>query len=263
LTPLTDAAFRGLLEDVWSVDGFPFETPETFMKLGDVEIHLSLGLLNIQPDPPIPGLPTPSVGFRLQSGVQGTLRFPTGQPDSLRLIAPTHPPRGSGGVEVRWITDLLIPGGIGLLGVVEAGFNQAREMTLIAPDAESLFNPGRTRAEVEWLPGNHLEISVSPRKYLGNTLSIGGGWHFLQRVADTFTPLGSLGYPIAARAEQSSSHAVALELRYDAMGGLPWEGVGRRPFELLIRGTHTLAGSGPWAVKESRVDATVRMLLRR
>jgi hypothetical protein len=261
-TPLTDAAFRGFLEDSWSAEGFPFETPETFMKMGDVELHLSVGILNIQPEPVLAGLPIPPVGLRVQSAVQGTVRFPTGQPDSLRLIAPTHSPHGTGGVEVRWITDLLFPGGIGILGVVEAGFNQAREMTLVAPTASSPFDPARTRAEVEWTPGNHLEISISPRKNLGHTLSIGGGWHFLKRDADSYTPLSTLVYPIAAPTEGSTTHAIALELRYGAMGTLPGEGV-NRPFELMLRGTHTLAGSGPWAVKESRMDLGVRMLLRR
>jgi hypothetical protein len=46
------------------------------------------------------------------------------------------------------------------------------------------------------------------------------------------------------------------------MDGLPGDGT-RRPFELMIRGMRTLAGSGPWAAKEERVEAGMRILLRR
>jgi hypothetical protein len=76
-TPLTDAVFRELLGEVWSVEGFPFETPQAFMQMGDVELHLSVGILNIQPEPVLAGLPIPPVGLRVQSAVQGTVRFPT------------------------------------------------------------------------------------------------------------------------------------------------------------------------------------------
>ncbi len=261
--PLDQATFESLVVDpAWPGGGFPLENPDVIMGLGDVELNVALGLL--RPDPPAP-IGSEELGLRVHAAAVGTLRFGTGSPDSLRTVSPIDPPRGVSGFSLKVVTDFLLPGRFAILGIVEGGWNGTREMTLLAPDPAGVFTPGRTRAEVQWSPGTHIRTSITPRFQFGPGLSLGAGWQFLRREPDTFEAVASedgvdtpnLLPPVG---KVYSQQRFALELRYTSMNKPLIDAV-PFPFEILLRGSKSIAGS-EGATVESKAEAMVRFPLR-
>ncbi len=262
--PLGQATFESLVVDpAWPGGGFPLETPDVIMGLGDVELNVALGLL--RPTPPTP-IGSAEREFRVHATAVGTLRFGTGSPDSLRTVSPIDPPRGVSGFSLKMVTDFLLPGRFGrfaILSIVEGGWNGTREMTLLAPDPAGVFTPGRTRAEVRWSPGTHIRTSITPRFQFGPGLSIGAGWQFLRREPDTFEAVAAEdgvdtpNLPPVGKAY--SQQRFALELRYTSMNKPLIDAV-PFPFEILLRGSKSITGS-EGATMENKAEAMVRFPL--
>jgi hypothetical protein len=252
-----DEAFRSLvLAPAWGATGFPGETPKAFLLLGDVEAHLALALLD--PDPP--GQEGGSV--RIRSALVGTVRFPTGTPDSLRTVAPLDPPRGVGGVELKSVSDILLPGRFAALAVVEVGRSGTRDLTLLAPDPAQPFIPGATRTEVRWTPGDHLRVSLTPRFHLHRSLSLGAGWSYMARGPDQYESLDPDG-PVPFQPERGPRlHRASIELRFAALEPPASESI-LRPVAFMIRGSRTVSGSGPLAPVERSLEIGGQLVLRR
>jgi len=254
-SPVGNAAFRSLaVEPAWPGNGFPIENLPSFLTLGDIEVHLALALPQLGSG--VPG----SGGWRVRSAVVGTARLPTGEPDSLRAMAPTGPPRGVGGAEIRVVSDVTLTERLAFLLTAESGWNGSRDISLLALDPSRVYSPGQTRAPVRWEPGGHLGFSLSPRVHLGQGLSLGAGWEFLRRGAESYTPLQSSDLQLPESGETTSAHTVALEFRYAALGG-PMSPSMRFPMEILLRGARSISGNG--APVERRFDLAMRVLLRR
>jgi hypothetical protein len=251
-----DEAFRSLiLEPAWGPTGFPGETPRAFLVLGDVEAHVAWALLN--PDPA-----GREESVRIRSSLVGTVRFPTGTPDSLRTVAPLDPPRGVGAVELKSVSDILLPGRFAALAVVQVGRWGSRDLTLLAPDPGRPFIPGATRAQVRWTPGDHLRVAVTPRFHLHHALSLGAGWSFLARGADRYESLDPEG-PAPFQPERGPRlHRLSLELRFAALEPPASEAM-LRPLEFMIRGSRTVSGSGPLAPVERGIEFGGRLTLKR
>lgn len=254
-SPVGDAAFRSLaVLPAWSGSGFPVENVPSYLTLGDVELHVAVSL------PQIGSGELGDGGWRVRTAVVGTARLPTGEPDSLRAIAPVGPPRGVGGGELRVISDLTLTARIALLLTAETGWNGSRDISLLAPDPSRVFSPGQTRASVQWEPGGHLGVSLAPRVHLGQALSIGAGWEFLRRNSEAYTHLEPSDLQLPVPGDATSAHTVAVEFRYAALGG-PMSPSMRFPMEILLRGARSVTGNG--APVERRFDMAVRFLLRR
>lgn len=252
---LDDAAFRReVVAPAWGETGFPLDTPRAFLLLGDVEAHVAVSLLRGRADGRGP--------VRVRSSVVGTVRFPTGQPDSLRIVAPLDPPRGVGGVELRSVTDVLLPGRFAALAVVEVGRPGSRDMTLLAPDPARPFVPGATRTDARWTPGEHLRIAVTPRYHVHPTMSFGAGWQYLVRRPDRFESLDPGGPPIWNPDRGPRLHRLDLELRYSVLHPPASETL-RFPLEFVLRASRTVSGSGPMAPVERRIHFGGRVTLRR
>ena len=255
LLGVDDETFRSqVVEPAWGPTGFPLETPRAFLILGDVEAHVSLGLLRGRADDPGP--------VRVRSALVGTVRFPTGTPDSLRIVAPLDPPRGVGGVELRSVTDVLLPGRFAALAVVEVGTHGTRELTLLAPDPAQPFVPGAARTEARWSPGDHLRVSVTPRYHLHRALSLGAGWRYLARRPDRYESMVPDGPPIFQADRGPRLHHLELELRFTAMDSPAADDL-RFPLEVFLRGSRTVSGSGPLAPAERRLQIGGRLVIRR
>ena len=262
--PIDQETFQSLVvTPVWPANGFPLQTPDAVLGLGDVEVNLAVGLLT--PEPPTGDPAAPPSRPRIYLAATGTLRFATGSPDSLRIVSPIDPPRGVSGWSGSAVLDVLFFGPrrrLAILSILEAGWNGSREMTLLVPDLARAFHPGEERAEVLWSPGRHVRASVTPRVEVAPGLSIGAGWHFLRREPDEFTSLGSAAaFPaVVPTARAYTRHQVGLELRYAATEPPLIEGV-PFPFELLFRGSESVAGSAG-ATIETRAEAMVRFRIR-
>jgi hypothetical protein len=251
---VTQASFESLaVRPAWPLPGFPLETPPVHLGLGDVEVSAALGLL--RPSPPSPT--GDRDGIALAASVVASARFATGSADSLRAVAPTEPPRGVAGFTVRAVTDLLLPRRISVLGTVEAGSSGSRTMTFLAATPDSVLTPGWSRARARWSPGSHLRLSVTPRFRFGPGLSLGVGWHFYRRGADEIEPVGTQQAPIGTFGDEAATqHRLAVELRYAAVEQPNIDSV-PFPFEILLRGSQSFAGSGG-APAEARAEVMVR-----
>jgi hypothetical protein len=253
---MDDETFRSqVLEPAWGPTGFPGETPRAFLLLGDVEAHVAVALLN-----PDPGDHRGAV--RIRSSLVGTVRFPTGTPDSLRTVAPLDPPRGVGAVELKSVSDILLPGRFAALAVVEVGRWGTRDLTLLAPDPARPFVPGATRAQVRWTPGDHLRIALTPRFHLHRSLSLGAGWSYLARGPDRYESLDPAGAEPFGPDRGPRLHHLSLELRFAALEPPASESM-LRPLEVMIRGSRTVSGSGPFAPVEQRIQFGGRLTLKR
>ena len=261
--PIDQETFESLVvTPAWPSDGFPLATPDVALGLGDVEATAAVGILT--PAPPAPDADPPAHP-RIHLAATGTLRFATGTPDSLRIVAPMDPPRGVSGWTGGAVLDILLSGPLrrlAVLSTLEAGWNGSREMTVLAPDPARVFYPGEERAAVLWTPGPHFRASVTPRIQVASGLSIGAGWRFLRREPDSYERLGEApAAPIEGAApEPYSLHRIGFEFRYAAnepplLGGVPF------PVEVLFRGSKSVAGTAG-ATVESRAEAMVRFRIR-
>ncbi|TVP77759.1 MAG: hypothetical protein EA352_03045 [Gemmatimonadales bacterium] len=240
-----------LVGPVWGLDGFPLETPETTVEMGDLEAHLVLGLL----DGSEIELPWE---VRIRSSVEVTLRLGTGTPDSTALLAPVVEPRGVSGGGLRVVTDLVRPARLGLR--TEMAWRTFRDGTgrLLGVDPEAPWNPAAARADVQGGPGDQLRISATPRFILAPGLSLGAGWQWIRMAEGQWATVASgEDAPSEVRRPALSQHRAALEFRFTG-----WEldvtpGV-RFPVEVLGRASWTFAGSED-AARERRVEAGLRV----
>jgi hypothetical protein len=242
----------------WPLAGFPLETPPVHLGLGDIEVSAALGLL--RPDPPSPT--GERSGVDVIASVVGIARFATGSADSLRAVGPTDPPRGVSGFTVRGVTDLLITPRLSVMGTAEAGTSGSRDLTFLgASRSPGPFTQGVSRIQARWSPGSHLRLSLTPRFQFGPGLSLGVGWHFLRKGAGDFEPLDDPSPVTGTFTEVTATqHRLAVELRYVAMQMPNLDSV-PFPFEILLRGSQSVAGSGG-APAEARAELMVRARLR-
>lgn len=249
-TPISQETFRqDLVASRWGSDGFPLETPEAFLELGDVEVHVVAGILRT-------GEPGP-VGTRIRSAVQGTLRLPTGTADSLALVTPLEPPRGYGGLGLRWLTDLQHGARAAVLLDVEWNTFRTNELTLLAVDPNDPWNPEAARVTVNGAPGHRLRAAVTPRLVLGGSLALGAGYEWHRAAAGSWSTSGAAPVATVSR-EAATQHRAVVDFRFAGFDP-PVADRLRFPIELVARASWTIAGSGTVPV-ERRLEMGIRLL---
>lgn len=254
--PLSDATFaERFVDPIWGTDGFPRANPEAFLEMGDVELHLVLGLLQ-----PGPGSGSSDDAVRVRSTLVASLRLPTGTADSLQAVAPFATPRGVGGVGAKLVTDVLLPGRFGALGVVEGWWHGEAETSLLAPDPANLLGVGAVaRTSAIWTPGATLRLRAIPRFHVVAPLSLGAGYELDHRRAHSYTLPDLPGtVPPGARGN-STVHRMHAEVRFHGTEdaetmGLPF------PFEGVVTYSRSLWGSGPFAPSDRTVRVVIRVL---
>jgi hypothetical protein len=256
-----------LSDPVWGTEGFPADTPDAFLALGDVEIHAVVGLFG-RGAAQAPGS-LPVDGFRVRSAVEGTLRLPTGVVDSFAVVTPSAPMAGHGGLGVRWVTDLLVGERAGVL--VDLGWQafSEGEGRMLAFDPDNAWNPALARVTARGTPGDRLRLAVTPRFIVVPGLSLGAGvevirtgearWTAVATSAGTGEPGAGGDLERAIPAWSSQQGVVELRLagwEEPVVGGLPF------PVELSFRGVAAVNGSGGAPV-ERRLEMGARILRRR
>jgi hypothetical protein len=249
--PLGDPFLRSqLVNPVWGADGFPAETPEAFLLLGDVEAHLAVGLIHLPPEGRRPGV---------RSAVEGTVRFPTGQSDSLSLVTPLDPPRGYTGGGIRWVNDLLLAEGrAGILVTLEWSTFLEGDVVLLATDPERPWEPTARRALVSGAPGDRLALGVTPRWSVTPGLFLGGGYEWAHGTEGRWS-VGN-GGPVSV-APSTTQHRGVLEFRMAGWSSPLVEDL-RFPVELTARGVWAFSGAAG-TPRERRVELGARVLRRR
>ncbi|GEM_PF-1878132 len=269
--PFPDAQFyQRFVDPVWGEDtgeAFPRAVSGEDMLLGDVEAHAVVGLL----DRPIAGN-----RVRLRSSAVVSVRFPTGEPDSLQLVAPLDPSRGTGGVGGKLVTDLISDRRYGLLTVVEAWTFQEEETVVLAPDPNRVFGTlGVDRLPVRWTPGTVVRVAVKPRVHITPGLSLGLGYRYFRRGAATYeraepgnaTPengsaagSGTWVRPVALPEQGGATlHHLRGEFRYHGFDA-PIAPVLPFPIEVYMAYGGTMGGSGDSPLSQRRMEAGIRVL---
>lgn len=249
--PLDNDFLRAeLVNPVWGPGGFPSETAEALLLLGDVEAHLALRLLSLAPEGRRPGV---------RSAVEATARFPTGQSDSLSLVTPLDPPRGYGGGGVRWVTDLLLAEGrVGVLVTLGWSTFLDEEVVLLAADPDRPWDPGARRRVMTGAPGDRMTLGVTPRWSIAPGLSLGGGYEWAHGSEGRWS--GRDGGPSSV-ARPVTQHRGVLEFRL-AGWSTPLVEELRFPVELAARALWALSGE-TGTPRERRVELGARLLRRR
>ncbi len=250
-TALDDAFFRReVVGPVWGSGGFPLETPEAFLLLGDVEAHLGIGLLRLAPEGMRPGI---------RSAVEATARFATGTADSLSLVTPLEPPRGYAGGGVRWVTDLTAAEGrAGLLVTLDWSTFLDGEVVLLATDRARPWEAATRREVVTGAPGDRIRFGITPRWAVTPGLFLGGGYEWVHGGEGRWTTASGDAVRSAPGVTQ---HLGVVELRLAGWSAPLLEEL-RFPVELSARGSWALSGTAG-SPRDRRVEVGARVLRRR
>ncbi len=268
-TRVSPSGLRSRLSDpVWPASGFPSTTPETDYALGDMEVHLVVGLLGS-------GTPANSEGpegVRVRSAIEGTFRVAIGVVDSFTVFTPMEPLSGHGGLGFRWVTDFLAGDRAGVL--VDLGWRTFFENSgvVLAADPDDGWNAAARRLQGTGAPGDRLRVGITPRIIIADGISLGGGleyeraavsrWRLAPTAGAGEDPDGTGGTAPTERVlpEWTTARAV-VELRFAGweepfVSALPF------PVELRFRGIRAVTGSGNAPV-ETRFEMGARILRRR
>ncbi|TVP57037.1 MAG: hypothetical protein EA351_06840 [Gemmatimonadales bacterium] len=247
-----DAEFVG---PTWGPAGFPTEGDEPLVEIGDVELHLAIGLLDGR-----------ELGrdarFRLRSALEISARLPTGPADSMALVTPMEPVRGYGGAGLRWITDILLDERAALLSEVEWWSFQDRELLLLGTDPTAPWNPEAARRIMSGAPGNLMRIRLTPRILLTPGLSLGAGWELRSTGEGHWDPVatGDAGGPAAPPATLAGTQRqrASVELRF---AGWDVERFPSLAFPVELLGRASIAYSGSeGAPRDRRFEIGARVL---
>lgn len=256
MRPLAPNTFESeFVAPVWGTSGFPTSDPSPLVEIGDVELHLALGILD-------GGERGDAVSLRVRSAVEISARLPTGPVDSMALLAPMEPVRGYGGAGIRWISDILLADRGGILAEVEWWSFQDRETLLLGADPEAPWNPDTARQIMTGAPGDLLRLRITPRFIVVPGLSLGAGWESWRSGDGSWRPVladsppgGGAG---AVTLPGTSRQRVTTEIRVagwdsDRFPSLPF------PVELLGRASLALSGS-EGTPRDRRFEIQARVL---
>jgi hypothetical protein len=251
-TRLSGSALRSdFVDPLWGGEGFPTSTPDYKAELGDVKLHLVVGLIDIRAG-------GNQERISLRSAAELSIRFPTGAPDSMALLTPLEPPRGYGGGGVRLVTDLVLDDRLGILSEVELESYSDRSFVLLGADPANPWNPDAVRRTLEGAPGDRTRVRITPRYILVPGLALGAGWEWDRGGEGRWSP-------VEADLEIDDSvvpgihrHRGSVELRFAGWdsrfaGHLPF------PIELLARASRTFSGSAG-APDDRRIEIGARVL---
>lgn len=259
-------------DPVWSTEGFPVTTPDTYFTLGDVEAHLVVGLFGH--GGPDAGAAEPG-GLRVRSAVEASMRFATGEVDSFAVFVPSDGLTGHGGFGIRWVTDVLAGRRAGIL--VDAAWQTFTESegVMRAVDPGNGWNPAAARVLAEGAPGDRIRLGVTPRFMLAPGVSLGAGFQVVRTAETEWRFRTDPGAPGTGNGSEPGNEALSpvrvipgwtaqqalVELRFagwdpPVVDGLPF------PTELRVRALRSVAGT-EGAPVETRLEMGARILRRR
>jgi hypothetical protein len=237
------------VQPVWGGGGFPTESSEALAELGDVQLHLVVGL--IQGDEINDGS-----RVRLRSAVEFSARLPTGVPDSLALLTPMEPPRGYAGGGIRWISDVGFEERFAILSEVEWETFTSRDLVLLGTDRMNPWDAEMARRSMEGAPGDRVRVSLAPRFIITRGLSLGIGWEWRRGGVGLWTPTAAVGPEV--KLEDTRQQRASVEFRFAGWDASLREGM-PFPVEIVSRASWSFSGS-EGAPKDRRIELGVRLL---
>jgi hypothetical protein len=203
------------------------ETRDTGLKLGDIEVGISLQPFNSFFA--TPRQPRPKVPIRLKLDL--LYRFPTGATPAANRIFDPGTGQGQADAEFRGTFDIAY--GSRLWMSLFAGYNLqfAADVERLVTSPEAPIQLGAYPSTVRWDPGDVLTLMAAPRFNLTRVISFAGLFRYQRHGADTVEPVDPLD-PGAAfvpadleDGTEFSATSVGFAARYS---GTNWSG-DRRP----------------------------------
>lgn len=268
--PLDLATYRELTGIGAPLSGTPLNPRQSLWSPGDLAVTTSVRVLDRVSGVDSAGVP----GLRISAALSGTLRLPTGGPDSLDIFNEAGLSEGQRDLEIGgWLglsTRRLAVRARGSFNRQEAGtFETRRNAAAAALGAP----PVRVRVD----PGDEVHFEIEPAFRLAPALSLGGVWRYLSRGAGA-TTVSSLvtsveGAPTTVPVEPTpvlpalgtlrlpewSIQEVGLALTYRTVDLGPGDGPG---FEAFLRIVRAVGGDQGVAPRHTRATMGLRLTRR-
>lgn len=230
------AALQALLADEFALA--PLASRVDPLRLGNAEVYARALLLSTFGMAP---LPTDSGGFHFRVSVSGGVRIPTGtEPDSFPLLAPPPAERLSG-YHAGMAGDLFLGPRLWIGGSTRLTWNTSSRITRrIAPMAAPLSVDAPPQS-VTIDPGDALEIAITPRFRLVESISLGADYSVIL-VGDTRYSGGTDGTDAALLDLAGGGlHRVGLAIRYSSLPAY-WDRRAALPARVELTYRRTIVG---------------------
>lgn len=268
--PLDLASYRELTGIGAPLSGTPLDPRQSLWSPGDLAVTTSVRVLDRFSDVDSAGVP----GLRISAAVSGTLRLPTGTPDSLDIFNESGLSEGQ--------RDLQVGGWVGLstrrLAVRARGsFNRQEAGTFATRRNAAAAALGAPPVRVRVDPGDEVHVEIEPAFRLAPALSLGGVWRYMNRGAGNATvssPVTSMeGVPTTVPVDPTpvlpalgtlqlpdwSIQEVGLSLTYRTVDLGPGDGPG---FEAFLRIVRAVGGDQGPAPRHTRATMGLRLTRR-
>lgn len=243
------------------IRGF-FPPGESLWQAGDLEVEAFVRVLDGEVRDSAAA--APRLAWTVALGA--LVRLPTGTVDDPDVFLDQGTGHAQQDLEGSAYAALRVGRRFSLRAMGRYGIQQAAERIVrVAPPAP-LFAPVGTKRTVEWTPGAYLDLTVSPRFRISESLSFAADYRLFDKAEDEFLLPGVTpgdGVPDPAVRERGTAitlHQVAVGLRYSTLG-LWRDGRTGAPAELSARVVHTVDGTGR-APRSTRAELAIRLFRR-
>ncbi|MEQ9397907.1 MAG: hypothetical protein RJQ04_01950 [Longimicrobiales bacterium] len=258
---LDEAGFYELPENGGAGIGTtPLGTVDGLWAAGDIEVTASARILAGEVRDS--GAAVPRLAWRLVGG--GLVRLGTGIRDDPDVLLDLG--TGDGQTDLEGFLDAAVQIGsrLGLRGGLRYGVQRPVTMLRRVAPHERIFAPVALTRAVEWSPGSYLDLIVSPRFHLDETLSLSADYRLFDKSADAY----ALAFPAAdgtdpdptvlASETAMTVGELGVGLRYSTLAG--WR-TGRvsPPVEISARLVLPLHGAGGQTPRATRADVSIRL----
>ena len=218
--PLDAEGFAGLTTDpAAGIRATPLESVDPLWAAGDLEVSATVRLLDGEVRDS--GAATPRFSWTVAGG--GLVRLGTGTRDDPDVLLDVGTGDGQTDVEGFGYAALRVGGRLGVRAGARYGVQGATTLLRRVAAPERILAPAALTRAVRWTPGNYLDLTVSPRFWLDETLSLAVDYRRYHKGADTYTlaaPAGDATDPDAsllASETEVDRTELAVGLRYSTL----------------------------------------------
>ncbi len=260
-TVVDGESFRDLVSaPAAGIQGAPLGSVDGLWSAGDLEVEATVRLLDGEIRDS--GAVAPRLAWTLAGG--GLVRLGTGTRDDPDVFLDLGTGDGQTDLEGFGYGALRVGSRLGLRAMARYGIQRSTSLLRRVAGPDALLPPASTRRVVEWSPGSYVDLLVSPRIHVSETLTLAGDWRVFDKGADTYRILGgaeAAGGADASLLELETARGfqqLGVGLRYSTLRLWRRGGTGA-PVEASARVVWTVSGSGGRTPKAARAEVGLRL----
>jgi hypothetical protein len=233
---------------------------ESLWKAGDLELDATLRLLDGEIRDP--GAVSPRLAWTLAAG--GLVRLGTGTPPDPDLYLDVGTGDGQMDIEGFGYGALRVGSHLALRASGRYGVQRSTTLQRRVAAPETVFAPLSTLRTVTWTPGSYLDLAVSPRVHVGETVALAVDYRRFHKGADEYALSGAddgVDVSLLERETEMTLQQAAVGLRYSTLP-LARRGETGLPLEASVRVVRTVAGSGGQTPVSTRAELAIRLYRR-